>query len=199
MAYSSTIMIDGTNDFAAMDESFATTSASYTGYLAWDGTYVYLGMKGPDVASTAGTRWFLAYLGTPTAGATTMVGQPYGGGVISPMLPFPASWHLGRKFGGDGYERLMTYAGTWQDAPLPAGGQLVQSGDFVEVRLPLSHFGNPSKLRVHLSMINEQNGGQYTFAGMPSTSFAEGIDPDYTKYFEVDLEGCEVPTDYTPM
>jgi hypothetical protein len=198
--YTHTITIDGTNDFAATDEAFATTSTGYTGYVAWDSSFVYFAMKGPDVADTSGTRWLLAYLGTPTAVATTMAGQLYGGGVLSPGLAFPASWHFRRKFGGDEYQSLMTFAGSnWNDGTLPTGSAVARSGDFVEVRLPLSHFGSPTTLRLHLSMINEQNGGQYTFAGVPQSSFTDAIDPDYTKYFELELDGCDTPTMYTPL
>lgn len=198
--YSHTITIDGTNDFSATDEAFATSSTGYTGYVAWDSAYVYFGMKGPDVADTSGTRWLLAYLGTPAAASSgTMVGQPYGGGVLSPMLPFAASWHFRAKSGGDNYSSVMVHTGSWVESGFDLDGDVFRTGDFVEMRIPLGDLGNPTKLRLHLSMINEQTGGQYTFAGVPSTSFTDGIDPDYTKYFELELDGCDTPSMHTPL
>lgn len=198
--YSHTITIDGVNDFSTTDESFASTSTGYTGYIAWDSAYVYFGMKGPDVANTSGTRWLLAYLGTPAAASSgTMVGQPYGGGVLSPMLPFAASWHFRAKSGGDDYSSVMVHTNAWIESGFDLTGDIFRTGDFIEARIPLTDLGNPTTLRLHLSMINEQTGGQYTFAGVPQSSFTDAIDPDYTKYLELELGGCDAPTMYTPL
>jgi hypothetical protein len=157
-------------------------------------------MKGPDVADMSGTRWLLAYLGSPAAASTgTTVGQPYGGGMISPTLPFAASWHFRAKSGGDNYSSVMAYMGSWVESGFDLTGDVFRSGDFIEARIPLSELGNPADLRLHLSMVNEQAGGQYSFAGVPSTSFTDAIDPDYTKYFELDLDGCDTPSMYVPQ
>jgi hypothetical protein len=55
VTYGHTIPINGTNLFAA-NETFPTTSNGYTGYVAWDPTYLYFGMVGPDVASGRARR-----------------------------------------------------------------------------------------------------------------------------------------------
>ncbi len=86
--YFHTIAIDGVNDFAA-NETFATTTTGHTGYLAWDDTYLYVGVDGPDVGSGFSSNWVVVYLGGP-AGTTT--GVTYN--TQTPTLAFPAQYHV---------------------------------------------------------------------------------------------------------
>ena len=92
--YGHTIVIDGINDFTAA-ETFATSTAGYTLYVAWDTTYVYVGTRGSDVQSTATmNKWWLLYLAgdAPTASTGSTGGLTYN--TQTPALPFPAAWHV---------------------------------------------------------------------------------------------------------
>ncbi|MFO8072344.1 MAG: hypothetical protein R6V85_10770 [Polyangia bacterium] len=190
--YSHTIEIDGVNDFTSA-ETFATTSEGYSGYLAWDGAYFYLGMEGPDVGA-GGTRWLLAYLsGTPGSA----VGQTYN--TQQPTLPFDAAHHLRWRTDG-GYTNVMEWSGSaWQDAGWDFAGDVYHDGQYVEVRLPRGDLGAPTLLSAHLSMVDEADGSEWTYAGVPETSFSDGLDPDYQACFEFDLNGNAAPGDYSPQ
>ena len=94
----------------------------------------------------------------------------------------------------------MVFNGTsWIDGSWSFTGDVYQSGSFVELRVPLAKLGNPSTVRVHLNMVNESNGGEWTYAGVPSTSFQDGLDPDYGKFFSFDLTSAKAPKDYLPQ
>jgi hypothetical protein len=68
------------------------------------------------------------------------------------------------------------------------------------MRIPLADIGSPSGISLHVSMINENNPGFWTYAGVPSTSFTDGADPEYfSEYFQFELLGIKRPTDYTPI
>ena len=74
-----------------------------------------------------------------------------------------------------------------------------QTGNFLEMRIPRSEIGDPSSLKIHVSMVNEMPAGNFTFAGAPSTSFTDAVDPDYAKYFALDLTGSTLPTAHAPL
>ena len=183
--YCHTITIDGTNDFTT-DEMFVTTSASYLAYVAWDDTSLFLGWKGPDVAGGSATRFALAYLGG-AGGSTT--GVMYN--TQTATLPFSAAHHARWK-ADNSFSSLMSFSGSWTEvAPFP--GSVFQTGDFVEMSLPLSSIGSPTSLEVAMAMLNEQGGVEATFAGMPVATFVDGYNPTFTKYFDFDLQGSVVP------
>ena len=192
--YDHTIMIDGTNDFTA-SESFATTSNGYTGYVTWDATNVYIGMKGPDVMSSDPNKWVLVYIGG-TAG--TQNGALYN--TQQPALPFAAKYHLRWK-ADNSYTNAEMWNGTaWVDAAWIFTNKVFQQGDYLEIAIPRANIGSPTTtVDVHLSMINETGGSEGTYAGVPSTSFVDGVDKDYSHYFNFDLSGCAAPTSYAPL
>lgn len=190
--YRHPITIDGTNDFLEANERFATASAGYFGWVAWDEQWVYLAMQGTDVASASPTRWVLVYFGGAN-GTTT--GQIYN--TQQPGLPFSAKWHLRWKA-----DNTLTSLQTWDGMAWiedSFGGSVFQSGTFLEMRIPRSDLGDPATLKVHMSMINEAGGGEFTFAGVPAGSFTDAVDPDYTKYFDFDLNGSALPAAYVAL
>lgn len=193
LAYSHTIAIDGVNDFNS-SESFQTTSSpTYTGYVSWDADYVYLGMSGTDVGSGSSSFWVLAYIGNGTAGTTT--GQTYGS--QTPTLPFQAKYHLRWK-ADNTYTNAQIYLGAaWVEANWVFTGDIVQSGNYVELRIPRNDIGDPDEIDLHLDMINEP--GTWTYAGVPSTSFVDGADRDFTQHFHFDLTSDVAPNLYTPL
>lgn len=162
--------------------------------MTWDDTYLYVGMKGPDVGSNSSTKWLLVYLSGP-AGTTT--GVTYN--TQTPTLPFGARWHV-RWRADNAFTNAMTFNGsTWTDAAWNFAGDVFQTGDFIEMRIPLTDIGSPTTVDVHLSMINEVGGGEFTYAGLPKASFMDSVDPNYGQYFEYDLAGCDAPSTYLPL
>lgn len=196
--YAHTIAIDGVNDFDVPDERFATTTGPpFYGYVAWDSSHLYLGMEGPDIAGGAGAdaKWLVAYLGG-TPGTTT--GLTYGGGTVTiePTLPFVARYQIQWRANNTLTAAYEFDGSSWVDAGWDFTGDVYRTDTFVELRVNLADIGSPTTIDLHLSMINEQDGGEWTFAGVPATSFSDEADPDYGSYFAFDPAGALPPTGY---
>jgi hypothetical protein len=185
-SYAHTIAIDGVNDFTA-SETFATTTAGFALYVAWDATYLYLGASGSDVqTSAASTKWWLVYL-TNAASTGSTTGVTYR--TQTPALPFPAAWHLRWKTTND-YTNALSWSGsTWSDAALNFTGSVFRGAgnDFIELRVSRATLGNPSSVKLVSAFINEAPGGEATFAGAPSTTFTNGTNPSFAKAYALNL------------
>lgn len=194
-----THVVDGTNDFAAT-EKLVTSSANYDAYVAWDSSFLYFGMSGEDVGSADPHRWVQVYLGVPgTTGTTTGIDYC---GEQQPTLPFQATHHLRWKTSGD-YSSVEVWdagANTWKSAATT----LVQlftgkQNTFMEMSVKRSAIGATGKIAVHMNMLVECDSKDWTFAGVPSTSFTDGKDPTFGKYFEFDLANTtKAPNTYAP-
>ena len=189
--YARSIIMDGQKDFG-QDETFPTSSPAYTGYAAWDGDNLYLGMEGADINAGDPEKWLLVYIsGDP--GTTT--GQLYG--TQQPGLPFGAHYHLRWKSDGT-YTNVQRFNGvawagdTWT-------GEVSRNGDYLELRIPLAALGWPSWIKVHMNMLNEKSGNEWSYGALPSTSFADSKNPGYGKFFEFRLAGETAPKGYAPM
>ena len=190
--YSHTITIDGTNDFTAGQENFATSSGSYTGYFAWDAAYLYVGMEGVDVASGNPDFWLLLYIGG-SPGTTT--GVAYGS--QQPTLPFDARFHLRWK-ADNGYTNTQQYDGSgWTEANWDFVGDVFQNGEFIELRIPLVDIGSPTVIDVHLNMINEPSG--WSYAAVPADSFSDGPNPSYFRHYAFNRTAATVPNGYSSV
>lgn len=189
--------LDGTNDFTA-DQTLPTSSAGYTGYIDWDADRVYFGMGGRDIASGDGTKWVLIYLGG-TPGATNSLPYGAGLGLQQSTLPLQAKYHLRWKADNQYTNAQVWDSGTsaWKDAAFKPSA--VQKGQFVKLFVPRNAIDDPAKLQVHMTMLIEAAGNEWTYAGVPSTSFADGKNPKYTKYFEFDLAATNTPASYSPL
>ena len=193
-AYSHTIVIDGVKDFTD-DEAFATSSGvGYTGYISWDSSYLYIGMEGADVAGGSTTKWVLVYVGGPVGTTTGLMYNKQ-----QPSLAFGAQYHL--RWRTDGlFVNGQEYIGAgWVDAGWNLTGDVFQSGQYVEMRMALADIGSPTTVRVHINMILETAMIEWSYAAVPSTSFIDGYDPDYTKYYEFDLSSTPAPNSYNPL
>lgn len=192
--------IDGENDFKEPQEKFITSSPGYEGFIAWDSKNLYIGMAGSDIGPGASaSKWVLIYL---DGGAqTTQTGQSYGAGTAQqPTLPFGASFHVGLKTNLSYTNKQKWDGASWVDAGFAFNPVAQRKNSFLEVAIPLSALGNPSKLKVHVSMINEAPGAEWTYSAVPSSSFTDGVDPNYAKYFEFDLaDTTKTPSQYTPQ
>jgi hypothetical protein len=193
--------IDGTNDFAA-GEKLATSSPGYDAYVSWDEKKIYLGMSGGDVGSGSSSKWVLVYVDGNPGNAGTTTGQSYdcSGGCKTQQaqLAFNAGFHLRWKADGS-YTFLQKWNGTaWTDVgPIST---FARKGTFWEVSLLRSILGSPTTLKLHMSMVIEQPGVEWTYAGVPSSSFKDGDNnPAFKKYYELDLaDTSKAPNTYAP-
>jgi hypothetical protein len=192
--------IDGDNDFKP-SEKFVTSSTGngYEGFIAWDAKNLYVGMAGNDIGNGASTtKWILIYLDGGTS--TTTTGQTYGG--QQPTLPFGASFHIGYRTDLSFVNKHAWDGNAWVDAtatliPVPSAQR---KNGFFEVAIPRAAIGNPSTVKIHVNMINEASGSEWTYSAMPSTSLTDGPDPNYGKYFSFDLsDTTKAPNQYTPQ
>jgi hypothetical protein len=191
-AYSHTITIDGEDDFSA-NEQFATSTPGYSAYFTWDASYLYVGIRGMDIGIGSSTEWVLLYLsGSPG----TTLGITYN--TQAPLLPFGAHWQISWQATNDLSSRV--FDGTqWADAAWDFSGDAFINGAYLEFRVPLSELGFPTKLDVHLSMINEASHVEWTWAAVPSASISDSYNPTYTQYYEFDFSSSTAPNAYEPL
>ncbi len=187
--YYRTESVDGTNNFVA-GETFATSSGSYSTYITWDSTYVYIGYSGADVGSGTSTKWVLLYLGDSSGSST---GVTYN--TQTPTFPtgFNAKYHLRWK-ADNTYTNAQTYTAAWADAAWDFTGDVFRTGNFVEFRIPRADIGSPTTLKVIVNMINEQGGGEWTYGLAPSTGFTDGYAANAAKYLSCNLNSSSAPT-----
>ena len=69
----------------------------------------------------------------------------------------------------------------------------------MEWRIPFASIGNPSQFDIHLSMINEAFGAEWSYAATPQNSFVDGLDPDFSKYFHFDRLSASPPNSYLAL
>ena len=193
--YFHTIDIDGVNDFDPGEEFPSSTGVGHTGYVAWDESYVTIGLQSPDVSSADGTVWFVAYIGGDNG---TGDGVEYNS--QQPALPFEAQYHV--RWRADAmftgpleWDGLAWVEPGWTINP----GDVFHTGDFVEVRISMIDLGSPTYLQVHLGLLREEDFNEASWAAVPEGSYVDGYDPDYSQYFEFDITGSTLPADYTPL
>jgi hypothetical protein len=196
-----THVIDGTNDFTP-GEKFATSSPLYDGYISWDDTNVFFGTSGSDIGGGLASRWILIYVdGSPgNAGSTQGITYDCSGNCTPQQasLPFNAGYHLRWK-ADDSYTNLQKWDGAaW--ASVGPIGTVNRKGTFMELSITRAALGKPTKLKVHMNMLIEQTGAEWTYAGVPSTSFKDGKSPAaFTKFYEFDLaDRAKAPNSYAP-
>lgn len=192
-----THLVDGVNDFTPQ-ETFNTTSTTpnpYRAFVTWDATRLYFGMDGIDVgAGASATKWVLVYLEGQN-GTTTGIAY----GAQQPTLPFSARYHLRWKTNKT-YTNAQEWTGAaWTDASATIPIVAASTGNFMEMSITRAAIGNPTTIKVHMSMINEATGADWTYAGLPGTSFVDGPNRMYTKYFDFDLTSPQAPNAYTPL
>lgn len=188
-----TIIVDGTNDFAA-DEVFSTSSGGYTAYATWDATNLYLGSQGLDVGSgETSQKWITWYIDTdpqcgPNGGSGSNYAAPFNNQLWS--LPFRADYFLQVRT-DEGFNQLNSWNGTAWTPATYTGIIFDNDGDnFIELSVPRADIGNPETIRILGYFINEQGGGEWTYASWPATSLAggDGYKPFGTFYHWYDFE-----------
>ena len=134
------------------------------------------------------------------AGSATGVAYDCSGTCASQQahLPFNAGYHLRWKADG-AYTNLQQWSGAaWSDVgPIST---FDRKGNFMELSITRALLGSPTKLKVHMNMLIEQAGVEWTYAGVPSTSFTDLKNPaTFANYFEFDLTDLsKAPNAYAP-
>ena len=166
-AYRHTVPLDGTNDFAAVEE-FPTTSAGYVAYATWDADYLYVGYQGSDIGATAtATKWVQIYLDVdPDDASGASTGVTYNTQTPSFPAGLRPDFHFGWQTTANSVDNRLEYLGDWQSADPSTTIDVARSGDFVEFRIALSGIYDPEKVALTVFMINEQAGTEWTFAGL---------------------------------
>jgi hypothetical protein len=59
--------------------------------------------------------------------------------------------------------------------------------------------GLSSTVSFHLSMVDDESMGEWTWDAVPSVSFVNGYNPQYTRYLEFDRFSAAAPNTYTPL
>jgi hypothetical protein len=191
--------IDGVNDFTS-GEKLTTSSPAYDGYVSWDETNVFFGMSGADIGVSTSTKWVLIYVDGNPGNAGTSAGIGYDCSAAcdeqKASLPFNAGYHLRWKADGS-YTNLQKWDGAaWTNVgPIST---VSRKGTFMELSITRTAFGKPTKLKVHMNMLIEQTGAEWTYAGVPSTSFTDGKNPaSFAKFYEFDLaDRAKAPNTY---
>lgn len=188
--YQHSISIDGINDFTA-GETFSTTSGSYSAYVTWDSTNLYVGYLGSDIASNDPAKWVLIYLDTKTGGTAT--GVTYNTQAAGFPAGFEADYHIRWK-ANDSYRDAMSFTSTWSSTSMP-GLTSYRNGSFVEFAIPFASVGSPLQIGVTAFMINEQGGGEWSYAGLYSGTFSDGYHSTLpiSKYLLVSRDSPSLP------
>jgi hypothetical protein len=196
--YFHTITIDGINDFSTTDEMFGTVTTSYFAYVAWDYTYLYIGMEGTSIGGSDATQYVLIYL---DAGATITTTNGMGYETQRAVLPFGASYHFAWRADNSSTRAYETDGNDWhEDSAWDFTGDVFQTGTYVELRIHLEDIGVawPESLDLHISMVDSDD--DWTWAALPADSFIESPagsggsnDPDYGRYYSFSIGGSTVP------
>jgi hypothetical protein len=190
-----TITLDGNDDFTG-DETFATTSASFTARITWDDDNLYVGYSGPDLdtmVTNANTKWLFVYLDTAAGGETQS--EMYNTQRATFPAGFAAEYYARYKVNGTLTSLQQVTTGTWSTvAPAPS---VAQAGTFVELAIPRSSIGSPASLGVVTWMVNEKMLEEGTYAGLYADNFTDGYAANLAlaAYLDVDFGSARAPND----
>jgi hypothetical protein len=185
-SWSNPVTVDGSLAEWSGDELFTTTSANNSqGGVTWDAASLFVAFDHPDVASGGAQHWEVVYLATGGPGSTE--GPALGGQV--PGLPFEADVVVRRKADGS-YDDVCVWDEVqgWVITPgvlSLAGWGAAESGSTLELQLPRSAL--PFQLELATAQVYEGAGFESTYAGIPSTAFRDGFDPDLADSLVLDL------------
>lgn len=183
-----TIVIDGNNDFQS-DETFSTSSSGYQAYATWDANYLYLGYSGNDVGTgQSSTKWIVFYIDTdanlsPLTGNGTQ--NAIGFNTQNWVLPFRADYMIQIRTDG-GYTTLKRFNGSsWIDVT-PHNMEIFDNNtsNYIEFKVPKASLNNPVKVYIVGFFINEESGGEWTYASFPDNSLRNGDGYKSPGYFD---------------
>lgn len=177
--YRHTITIDGVNDFDAATDKLTTTTPSFDAYVSWDAAALYVGYFGVDIGTGAtANKWLLVYLDAdPGAGTGATKSEVYGAQQHQLPTGFAADAYFAWKT-DDSFQQFKKYSGgVW--TTLATSGvtwKRTAATSYVEMRIPFTALGvTPTKLGVVSFMLNEDSTGPWTWAGLYTGSFVDGL------------------------
>lgn len=198
-AYSHTITLDGSDDFAP-GEDFPTTTPGYGARIAWDANNIYVGYSGTDLSTSApnaSTKWLFMYVDAdPGNGTGAGSSQTYNTQRATMPPGFGAELYLRWKCDGTlaSIEQYDAGTQTWSPAATP---QYAQNGTFVELAFPRTLLGNATEVGLVTYMINEGNLIESSYAGLYASNFTDGYAADLmlTRYLRADFTASREPND----
>lgn len=171
-------LVDGSNNYAPAD-TYSTSDAGYTGYLALNSSSLNFGYTGADIQTGGPSHFVVAYIGAVGPGLSTGINF----NTQQPLLPFGATHAFVYRADG-GYSQLLASNGaTW--AAVASSAAVAEGGTFFEAGLPLADLGSPTGNLCFVSyLLYEGAGFESSYAVMPSNSFVNGTyDPNPATYF----------------
>ena len=183
--WSHTIVIDGDMSDWFAEELYPTTSGGM-GAITWDVDYIYVAMNQADIATPTTSQWIVVYANT------SKIGTPLGFALNTqtPDLSFPAAIGVAVKLDLT-YSMLKTWnVSSWEhtDNYLVAA-DVAKDADMLEMRIPRSLLPDTPLLDIHVNLVNEASGGEWTYSGLPGVSFVDGYNPSFDAHLQFDLNG----------
>jgi hypothetical protein len=179
-------------------EARSLNSSGTDTWTAWDDDNLYLAVRHPDVATGGPLHWVVAYVGNGGPGSTLGVIH----GTQEPTLSFSAA-HLIRWKADDSYSSLETWNGAAWTGTTPLFGALgtrAESGEVVEMSVPLATLGVTDTLELYVGLLYEGAPYESTYGASPAGAIAEGsYDPDYGQHWSFDRTSPLPPSDYSPL
>jgi hypothetical protein len=169
-------------------------------HITWDATTLYVAYEQPAITGGTVDQRLVLYTGTGAPG--TLTGLNIGG--QQPSLAFQATraiqWSADGsvgslyRFNGAAWLETANWLGT-------AGSAVVENdpAGMVELAIPLAALDVSTQLDLHLAWVDDRLGLDRTEGGVPATSFADGADPNYARYYRFELATSTVPSSYTPL
>ena len=191
------ITVDGDAREWLAEERF-TSSAGTDTWVTWTAQYVFVAVRHPDVGTGGVSHWVILTLGNGAPGGR--VGRTLN--TQQPGIPFDATSILRWK-ADNSYNDLAVWNGSdWASTPGwfgTAGSLLAENNnnDVVEFAIPRAALGVTDRLLLHVNLVFEGAGAETSYAVVPNSSFPDGFyDPDYTRWYDFDLESAAAPSSY---
>jgi len=192
--YFHTIEVDGVDDWNG-DEGLATSTDGHVAHIAWDDSYVYVGMRSPDVAIANGSVWVVFYFGGDGGSTEGVLANTQ-----QPGLPFDARWHL-RWRADNILTEVLEYGGAgWMTGGWEIGlGDVYRQGELLELRIARSDLADPDILEFHAGIQRDAMLDEASWAASPEGSYVDGYNPDYDQFWSFDLLGSDSPAQHVPQ
>jgi hypothetical protein len=114
----------------------------------------------------------------------------------TPSLPFSAKYNILWKVSNDYFGAREFNGSSWVNSSFASSSDYNKNLDYIELKISGTAIGNPSKLKVHVNIVNESSGSEWSYGGVPANSFPDRYDPDFSQYYYFDFSLSVHPVDY---